>query len=297
MNKLAWSLLAAATVFTATVDARAWCRTTTCKDGDPSCQKDPETQCPVDGNPLTWQHMPLTFRFYGRPAQLLREEARAAIRSAFYTWSDTLCGADQRRTSLRFVEGEDLTEDKPLVVGARGSEPFGIYFRDTGWPYTDNADSTLAQTNSFFGKTSGVIEYSDIEINTGYTGIQKITTDPDTEPGADLQAVLTHEVGHFIGLAHSEASKSIMVKSYCGDNDRCERGTIAARRLAADDIDAVCTLYPPDQVLPTEDDAPKTRACSAPGTATPALPPYATAALGIAALAILRSFRLRGRPR
>jgi hypothetical protein len=137
-------LLAAAAVLTATAEARAWCRTTTCKDGDPSCQKDPDTACPIDGSPLVWQHMPLTFRFYGRPAQLLREEARAAIRSAFYTWSDTLCGADQQRTSLRFVEGEDLTQDKPLIVGARGPEPFGIYFRDTGWPYTDNADSTLA---------------------------------------------------------------------------------------------------------------------------------------------------------
>ena len=106
----------------------------------------------------------------------------------------------------------------------------------------ERALQTLAQTNHIFAKTSGVIQYSDLEIN---TGARKFAT-TDSGDGVDLQAVITHEVGHYIGLAHSIENESIMVKSYCEVGDRCEKGKVAARRLAPDDILAVCTLYPPD---------------------------------------------------
>jgi hypothetical protein len=294
-GKTVSALLMAAAVTATSANARAFCQTTTCKeDSDGGCAPDPQTGCPTLGTPLKWTNLPLTFRFSGRPANLIREDARAAIRAAFYRWSDTLCPPDGRRTALRFVEGEDLTEDKPLVAGARASEPYGIYFRDTGWPYVGKADSTLAQTNTFFGKESGAIEYADIEINTGYTGVQHITTDENDVTGADLQAVITHEVGHYIGLAHSRVPTSIMIASYCGASDRCERGKVTARRLADDDIAAVCSLYPPNLVL-TPDTNPQAHACSAPPGTPGGLPSYATVALGFAVLAVLRAFRTRSR--
>jgi hypothetical protein len=292
------SLLLAAALLTATTEASAFCRRTTvavdtnaCKTGNGPCNAD-ENGCPNQGNPLRWTHLPLTFRFSTRrPAQLVREEARAAIRAAFYRWSDTLCGPDQRRTSLRFVEGEEIVGDKPLVANARASEPFGIYFRDTGWPYVDKEDSTLAQTNTFFGKDSGVIEYADMEINTGFAGVQKITTGDNETSGADLQAVITHEVGHYIGLAHSRVPTSIMLESYCSAADsRCERGKVAARRLSDDDIQAVCAIYPPDLVLPDEDPSGHGPACAAAPGAW-AHPGLAAAALCVLASSLVRRWR------
>jgi hypothetical protein len=274
--------------------AHAFCRATTCKteNGVP-CPTD-EAGCNTTGNPIRWRKLPLTFRFSAaRPGQLIREEARAAIRAAFYRWSDTLCGPDQRRTALRFVEGEDLLDVKPLIPGARASEPYGIYFRDTGWPYEGKEDQTLAQTNTIFGKDSGFIEYADMEINTGNTGLQKFSTKED-EDGTDLQAVITHEVGHYIGLGHSLAPASIMVASYCNAKDgRCDKGKVAARRLAEDDIDAVCTLYPPDYTDPPEDKS-VTGCSAAPRTETDAS--SGLAALALAGLTIVAARRLQRRP-
>lgn len=228
--------------------ASAFCRSTTCNPKTESCEKD-DRGCNTTGEPVRWAKMPIEYRFSSAgSALLIREEARAAVRAAFNRWSDTLC--DGRRTSLRFVEREDVPEDKPLGRGTRGSEPFGIYFRDLGWPY-DTPDETLAQTNNTYGKSTGIIQYSDLEVN---TGARKFAT-TETGEGVDLQAVMTHEVGHYIGLAHSIENDSIMAKSYCETGDRCEKGKVAARRLAADDIAAVCKLYPPEGAPAAEPEA------------------------------------------
>ncbi len=252
------SSLAAAALVSSTTEASAFCRKTTCKVEEGNCAIDARG-CVVTGAPIRWRKVPLEFRFSAeRPGQLVREEARAAIRSAFHRWSDTLCGPDQRRTSLRFVEGEDISVDKPLVANKKAESPYGVFFRDRGWPYEGKADATLAQTNTFFGRESGLVEYSDIEIN---TGTKRFST-KEEEAGIDLQAVLTHEVGHYIGLDHSTEPDSIMATSYCEASDRCEKGKVAARRLSQDDIDAVCTLYPPDGYPTTSE----SNGCSAAST-------------------------------
>jgi hypothetical protein len=221
--------------------ADAFCRSTTCRMKSEDCAID-EQGCPTVGTPIVWPRMPITYRFSARGSSLLiREEARAAIRAAFHRWSDTTC-SDGRRTSLRFAEGEDVPDDKPLEAHSRGAEPFAIYFRDLGWPYA-TPDETLAQTNHTYKRSTGLIEYSDIEIN---SGARRFALGETTE-GIDLQAVVTHEVGHYIGLAHSKEPDSIMAAGYCEvDAQRCEKGKVAARRLAADDIAAVCALFPPD---------------------------------------------------
>ncbi len=251
--------------------ASAFCRSMTCNPKKEQCDVD-DRGCVTSGVPVHWAQTPLHYRFSARGSALLeREEARAAIRAAFAQWSDTLC--DGRRTSLRFVEQEDLPEDKPLGPDTQGSAPFGIYFRDLGWPY-DDADETLAQTNHRYGKTSGTIQYSDLEIN---TGARKFATTDDGD-GVDLQAVITHEVGHYIGLAHSVENESIMVKSYCEVGDRCEKGKVAARRLATDDIAAVCALYPPDAPIESSTDDGAKHGCRASSRGD------GFAALGLAAL-------------
>lgn len=230
-----------ATAFSTVNVAGAFCRKTSCNEKTDDCARD-ENGCPTAGVTIRWKELPLTYRFSARGSGLLvREEARAAVRAAFHRWSDAVC-SDGRRTSLRFVEGEDVAEDKPLVPKSRGKEPFAVYFRDLGWPY-DGVDETLAQTNHAFGSKSGLVEYADIEVN---SGARRFSVD-ESGTGTDLQAVVTHEVGHYIGLSHSNANDSIMRSGYCEiDGERCEKGTVAARRLATDDIDAVCILFPPD---------------------------------------------------
>ena len=272
---------------TTSTTATAFCRKTTCKPEETDCATDARG-CVTSGNPLVWKKLPLSFRFSSvRPGPLLREEARAAIRAAFYRWSDALCGPDQRRTSLRFVEGEEIPGEKPHTAGAQASEPYGIFFRERGWPYEGKADSTLAQTNTFFGKESGTILYADIEIN---TGTMRFST-KEEPTGIDLQAVITHEVGHYIGLDHSREPDSIMTVSYCEGETRCQKGKIAARTLADDDLAAVCAIYPPDLDLGA-DPAPARADCSS--GRRPSIPSTPIAGVG-AALVIAATWRRRRR--
>ena len=178
-------------VATSAAPAAAFCRTTTCNPKTETCRM--VDGCPRTGAPVVWPTMPIPYRFGGRPPTHLNgDEARGAIRLAFERWTQTVC-PDGRRTSLRFHEGPDMPPSQ-----ARGKEPFGIYFRDDGWPHDDQND-TLALTTQFFAARTGEIQYSDIEINTA----QYQFALRDTDTGKDLEAVITHEVGHYIGFAHS----------------------------------------------------------------------------------------------
>jgi hypothetical protein len=240
------------------LDALAYCRRTTCDPSLMACKRNAEG-CVRDGAPLRWTQMPLVYRFDAAGSKKLpREETRAAIRAAFDRWSDVLC--DGKPTSLRFVEGPEIADANPATKDA-----FGIYFRDADWPYA--ATEALGKTNIDFGVFTGTITYADIEINTA----QQTFALSDADQGIDLQYVMTHEVGHWIGLAHAPppvadagdagaGSESIMEAQYCSDA-RCGAGKFVARRLSADDVAAVCALYPPEGTHQFDDAVPPSAAC------------------------------------
>ncbi len=273
-------------------DAHAYCRSTTCKvTKTEDCTPD-EHRCPRAGVTIAWTRMPITYRFSEvNPSRFLREEARAAIRSSFHRWSDTICSGG--RTSLRFVEGEDIATDTPFVVGRPEGEKFGIYFREDVWPH-DGAN-TIAQTNHLFGTASGTITDVNLEINNikGTAFSVSDSTDVSDVKTWDLQSVITHEVGHYIGFAHSDDPVSIMVSSYCADElkaTRCNKGRIEARRLAPDDIAGLCALYPPGATY----DPPATSGCL---VAREPLRDSSVVALVSGALVVLAAARRRRRAR
>jgi hypothetical protein len=255
--------------------AWAYCRLTTCEKALESCKLNAD-RCVRDGVNLVWNASPIVYRFQEDGSKKVdRDAARAAIRRAFDTWANVEC--EDGRTSLRFQEGPAIA-DKP-VGQKEADEPFGIYFRDDAWPYEDAEDS-LAITYQNFGKKTGTIQYADIEINTATAKFRAT----DAEEGIDLQAVLTHEAGHYIGLAHSNDPKSIMVPSYCASDDRCEtRSVDKVRALSADDIDAVCALYPP----PRESEPAASAGCAA----SPASGSLWFSAVAVAAVLVRRRMR------
>jgi hypothetical protein len=88
---------------------------------------------------------------------------------------------------------------------------------------------------------------------------------PQLDPsdgGADVQSILTHELGHFLGLGHAgrNAPDATMRANWDGI------GT-ALRTLSADDEAAICELYPPDRIAATSSCTPRHgfgSECSAP---------------------------------
>jgi hypothetical protein len=64
-------------------------------------------------------------------------------------------------------------------------------------------------------------------------------------PAIDLQAILTHELGHVLGIGHSEVARATMAAGLPPG--------IAARSLEDDDVTAVCALYPsPEPQAPSD---------------------------------------------
>lgn len=98
----------------------------------------------------------------------------------------------------------------------------------------------IAATLVSFVPSTGEITDADIAFNVrspenteGYTFV----TEPSADPSArDFDAVLTHELGHVMGLAHSDDHSAVMFANY---------DFVTARRdLRADDTLAICTVYP-----------------------------------------------------
>lgn len=226
---------------TSTHDALAFCRSTTCKGS--GCTLDDEG-CPADGKKLHWDTSCVGFSFDARgTVKLNPEKARDAIRSAFFEWSSIDCPDGSGMADIRFVELEDV-ECRVSAYNSKGPNVNVVLYQDDSWRYRGE-DNTLAKTTVTFDPNSGQILDADIEINTAINPVTVQDPDPnlegfDPKVRYDLQSLMTHEVGHFLGIAHSGYQDATMFASYV-------EGTVDLRSLSDDDREALCAAYPPDR--------------------------------------------------
>ncbi|HLK36062.1 MAG TPA: matrixin family metalloprotease [Polyangiaceae bacterium] len=232
--------VALAGVITATLtstDARAFCRTTTVHA--PSGYDPSQSGCWTQGTPLAWpsgQTVPYSLAS-NASKQIDLADATAIAHEAFAQWDDAPC-----KEGAPTVQAYDNGPvDAALVAtdcGLNQCDPtvhdglHMIVFRDDQWPHSDPVN-TLALTTVTYGIETGTIFDADIEVNTAQHTITAM--DPPSPGTVALRAILTHEAGHFFGLAHATDTSSIMFWQY-------QPGAID---LTADDIGGVCAVYTP----------------------------------------------------
>lgn len=316
VSKLVAGALALGTLALST-GASAYCRTTTCSSTDGTCTLDPTTGCATNGIPLFWPSRCVSFDLeQNASSKVSIEAATVAADSAFATWQSANCGAgpagsggdagapidggttvEASTPSIRFSDFGPVVCDRHEYNAAQGNANV-IVFRDRAWPYT-SASNALALTTVTFNVDTGEIYDADMELN----GTADITTDP-ASPRYDLQSIVTHEAGHFLGLSHSPDASATMFRTYAG-------GTTSLRSLSQDDVDGVCAIYPPAAAGGACDPTPRhgfsttcaivpdsKSGCSVGSGATGARPREAAGvALGALASAFVAALRRRARRR
>jgi len=221
--------------------ASAFCRTTTVSV---PADYDPTQGCFTEGNLLWWRNACVGYSIQQSASrQVTLEQAEQAMATAFTKWTSTACPADdagQARVSI------DVRDEGPVAcdtVQYNQTQPnqHVIMFRDDVWPY-DDSNNTLALTTVTFDTDTGEIYDADMEINSTMTLTAWDPTNPDApipNGGYDFLSIVTHETGHFLGMAHSADIQATMYAHYTP-------GETVMRLLTADDVAGICSIYAPD---------------------------------------------------
>lgn len=231
------SLLAAAVVLAFVPRASAFCRTTT----DGSFVWTPAKPCADKGVPLSWASSCVGWSVQrSASVQVDLATARSLVADAFAQWSGAACnascgGAPGKPT----ITAQDLgpVDCGEVEYNQKGDNANVVVFRDGAWP---NDGVALALTTVTYRLDTGEIYDADVEVQSNPLQVKLGIKDPIASDEYDLRSILTHEIGHFLGMAHTQAvnATSTMFERY-------NAGQTFMRDIAADDACGICTIYPP----------------------------------------------------
>jgi hypothetical protein len=188
-----------------------------------------ELRLTEDGAPVAWPRFPQTWEGAAGDDAFM-----AAFEGAFDHWTA--------------VEGAELSFERASgEVSAPRPAPdaVNLVFMERSWPFGDDA---LAMASVWADERGNIVAF-DIQVNSDAAwGMQG-------EPlRYDLEAAITHEVGHVLGIEHSPFAEATMYASH-------GRGETWRRELADDDRAAAAFLYParPGTAAPSPDRDPEER--------------------------------------
>jgi hypothetical protein len=239
------------------------------------------------GAPFCWPRadLALVLALGAPPPDLDRETLAAAATAAASSWSAEAVAC----TSLRLAIAISDAASAEVAVDRDNRITFRTGARppcDPGEPPCEDEAAALAVTSIYVRASDGVVIGGDIELNAIDFRWADVAKTGGTDH-ADLQNVLTHELGHFIGLDHSchvpgtrrladhleheiptcgarappEVQETTMFASSAP-------GETSKRDLAPDDLLAVCALFPAGAEQPCRE--PRAPDEESPGDSLPA---------------------------
>ncbi|MFU8805400.1 MAG: matrixin family metalloprotease [Bradymonadaceae bacterium] len=173
---------------------------------------------------------PLPIVFAGEPTEgFTMEEVTDALEAAIQTWNDISCSTatlsfEGTRASF---DSDETREVQVYFATGRPDEP----------PCVPTAERRCSIGETLYPPYRIKLDDDNFRWDTRPHPFQPLTQKDDEPTTVDLQAVLTHELGHVLGMGHIELNKAAaMSGQYLRDGGQ--------RRLAAADKLAMCSMYP-----------------------------------------------------
>ena len=217
----------------------AWCRMTTSlrmpTAEEPCVLPDPTTDPPEQF--LAWLApcTAMTLSVTAPAASLSEAEVRSVLERTFATWDGVSCDGRPVDFDLALSVDEN-TCVSPLYRDGGGNTNAVMFVTD--WSDRMYDPAAFAITTVWHRRTTGEILDVDMELNEE-RGPYAICPEPGCTDGrVDLENVVAHEMGHYLGLAHSEVELATMAGSAVA-------GETSKRDLHDDDMAGICAVYPP----------------------------------------------------
>jgi hypothetical protein len=247
------------------------------------------------GTPLRWERQCIGFTVGSSDP-----DVRDAVDRAFATWTEVDCGGQPVGLSVHQTEDTAVCTLAEFNTDAPNMNAILVV---SGW--ADHAELPIDAfaVTVVSNLPSGEIVDADLLLNPSL-GNLTICGDDCTDPhdDIDIQNVVTHEAGHFLGLAHSDVEGAAM-------SPTAPVGQTSKRHIADDDVAGLCAIYGdlgpascrPGDFVPRHGfsvncgEPPSAGGCSVrgvPGTRAPSLAAW-IAALAFGAGGVLRRRRRR----
>lgn len=226
VRPLPLAVLGLACMSVAPTHARAYCRLTTSMPVAGSA-------CASSGTPLVWKRQCISYSVVPRARNSpTLGEIRSVVDRSFQTWGDVTCGGAVLPLALAQT-GELSLCDKPEYNETAANVNSIIFVSD--WSARALPPTAFGLTMVWHDSRSGEIVDADMQINETL-GTLAVCGKRCAPGQIDMQNIVTHEAGHFLGLGHSALSNACMF-------GQAQVGETSKRYLSRDDEAGICAAY------------------------------------------------------